>query len=297
MNNTSDPTGKSSSVVKIDLKIDNPAKIGVPVDVNTFTDADYAQHIRKLKQKLPSSEFQFLIQKPFVVIGDEELDRIRSRSKQTVKWAVDKLKAEYFKKDPKAILDVWLFKNKASYNKYNVELFGDKPTTPYGYYSPSNKSLVMNISTGGGTLVHEIVHPFIESNFEDCPSWFNEGLGSLYEQCSERNGRIMGSTNWRLAGLQRAIRNTNLMSFETLCKTTRSEFYGDTRGTNYAMARYLCYYLQEKGLLHKFYHQFHKNVATDPSGYETLQAVLGKPDMKAFQKQWEAYVTQLRFPN
>ena len=23
----------------------------------------------------------------------------------------------------------------------------------------------MNISTGGGTLVHEIVHPFIEANF------------------------------------------------------------------------------------------------------------------------------------
>ena len=49
----------------------------------------------------------------------------------------------------------------------------------------------MNISTGGGTLVHEIVHPFIQSNFPNCPSWFNEGLGSLYEQCRERNGKIV----------------------------------------------------------------------------------------------------------
>ena len=40
----------------------------------------------------------------------------------------------------------------------------------------------MNIATGGGTLVHEIVHPFMAANFEQCPSWFNEGLGSLYEQ-------------------------------------------------------------------------------------------------------------------
>ena len=35
----------------------------------------------------------------------------------------------------------------------------------------------MNISTGGGTLVHEIVHPFIEANFPACPPWLNEGLG------------------------------------------------------------------------------------------------------------------------
>ena len=31
-----------------------------------------------------------------------------------------------------------------------------------------------------------MVHPFVEANFPDCPAWFNEGLGSLYEQCAER---------------------------------------------------------------------------------------------------------------
>ena len=46
----------------------------------------------------------------------------------------------------------------------------------------------MNIATGGGTLVHEIVHPFVEANFPGCPTWFNEGLGSLYEQSAERKG-------------------------------------------------------------------------------------------------------------
>ena len=42
---------------------------------------------------------------------------------------------------------------------------------------------IMNIATGGGTLVHEIVHPYVEANFPGCPAWFNEGLGSLYEAC------------------------------------------------------------------------------------------------------------------
>jgi hypothetical protein len=59
----------------------------------------------------------------------------------------------------------------------------------------------MNIQTGGGTLVHEIVLPFMEANFPQCPPWFNEGLGSLYEASSERDGEIIGLLNWRLKGL------------------------------------------------------------------------------------------------
>ena len=40
--------------------------------------------------------------------------------------------------------------------------------------------VVLGTSTGGGTLVHEIVHPFMRANFPNCPSWFDEGLASLY---------------------------------------------------------------------------------------------------------------------
>ena len=107
----------------------------------------------------------------------------------------------------------------------------------------------MNISTGGGTLVHEIVHPFVAANFPNCPAWFNEGLGSLYEQSGEVEGEIHGFTNWRLPRLQEAIRKGKLASFKTLCHTTDTEFYEKDRGTNYAQARYLCYYLQQKDLL------------------------------------------------
>jgi hypothetical protein len=154
----------------------------------------------------------------------------------------------------------------------------------------------MNIATGGGTLVHEIVHPFMEANFPDCPAWFNEGLGSLYEQCGDRDGRIWGRTNWRLAGLQRAIRAGNIQSLETLCNTTSVEFYTDAHGINYAQARYLCYYLQEQGLLGRFYRKFRVNVTRDPSGYTTLQEILGRPDMAAFQERWQMFVLGLRFP-
>ena len=212
------------------------------------TAADYAQHVMRLKSRLPNKDFTILIEHPFVVVGDEKPLQVQQRASQTVRWATTRLKNSYFKKDPNQILDIWLFKDKTSYEANTLRLFGSKPSTPYGYYSSTEGALVMNIATGGGTLVHEIVHPFIESNFPDCPSWFNEGLGSLYEQSSSRDGRIVGLTNWRLAGLQRAIKNDSVPSFATLCSTTRNQFYREDPGTNYSQARYLCYYLQEKGL-------------------------------------------------
>ena len=259
-----------------------------------YTDADYAQHIRKLKNRLPNDDFKIVLQKPFVVVGDGGIESVKKTATGTVKWAVDKIKRDYFSEDPEHILDVWLFKDPASYQKHNVELFGEAPTTPYGFYSPSHRALVMDISTGGGTLVHEIVHPFMETNFGRCPSWFNEGLASLYEQSAERNGHIVGLTNWRLRGLQGTITSKRLPSFKDLCGTTTREFYNDA-GTNYAQARYLCYYLQERGLLIDYYHTFRKNSLTDPGGYETLKQILKRDDMNAFQNEWEEYVLKLRF--
>ena len=261
----------------------------------TFTDADFAQHIMKLKKKIPSDDFQVVIQAPFVVIGDESAELVQKRATGTVKWAVDRIKKVYFEKDPDAIIDIWLFKDKASYEKHCEQLFGSAPTTPYGYYSSTHQALVMNISTGGGTLVHEIVHPFIASNFPECPSWFNEGLASLYEQSSDKNGDIIGLTNWRLRGLQLAIEDERVPTFETLCGTTTHEFYREDPGTNYAQARYLCYYLQQRDLLAKYYHAFRKNVSVDPGGYQTLQAVLDRKDMDKFKQDWEKFVMDLRF--
>lgn len=276
------------------LVLDLKAKVEVQ-SKKGFTDADYAQHVMKLRKKLPDASFSIVVQKPFVVIGDEGERIVKQRSLHTIKWAVDLLKQDYFTKDPNAIIDVWLFKNKASYEKNCQALFNMRPGTPFGFYSSIHRALVMNISTGGGTLVHEIVHPFIESNFPSCPSWFNEGLASLYEQSGSRNGKIIGKTNWRLRGLQLAIESDRLGDFSTLCNTSRREFYDDGQGTNYAQARYLCYYLQERGLLRKYYHQFRKNSGSDPAGYETLKSVLGTQDMARFQQDWERYVLKLRF--
>ncbi len=284
---------KESTLIRMRLE-PGPLKQGaVAAD---YTAADYAQHVLALKQKLPAG-FHVVIQPPFVVIGDDSPTRVQASATRTVKWAVDRLKKAYFPKDPEEILDIWLFRNPESYRKHTKAIFNDEPTTPYGYFSHTHKALIMDISTGGGTLVHEIVHPFVAANFPACPSWLNEGLGSLYEQSGEdRLGRIIGRTNWRLAGLQKAIAEERVPSFKTLCSTTTMEFYTQDKGTNYGQARYLCYYLQQHGLLRKYYHAFYAAQREDPTGYNTLEKVLGRDDMEEFQQEWETYVMKLRFP-
>ena len=327
------------TVVRLRLE---PGRLADGRAASTLTDADYAQHIRQLKQELRQlrdkqvelkaqrdaeieaekekqklaetagevyepreltprtiAEFQIVLEKPFVVIGDDSIGSVRGHAQGTIRWAVDRLKRDYFSLDPDHVINIWLFKDKASYEQNTEDIFSRRPHTPFGYYSAWHKALVMNIETGGGTLVHEIVHPLVAANFPSCPAWLNEGLGSLYEQCQDRNGHIHGLTNWRLHGLHEYLQDEKykMPTFEELTGTSTREFYEEDPGTNYAQARYLLYYLQEQGLLVTYYHEFRRSAKDDPTGYATLCKVLGrtKEDMDAFQKEWAEYVLALRF--
>src|SRR5258706_5915441 len=207
----------------------------------------YEAHVLALQKRAPAG-FTILVERAFIVIGNEAPAIVRGRAENTIRWAVNRLKKVFFSRDPVEIIDIWLFKDDVSYKRYAKELFDDTPTTPFGYYSAEHHALIMNIETGGGTLVHEIVHPYMAANFPGCPAWFNEGMGSLFEQSEDRNGHIHGLTNWRLPRLQEAIRSNNIPSFEKLLSTTTIEFYGSGRehSHDYAQGRYLFYYLQEK---------------------------------------------------
>jgi len=132
----------------------------------------------------------------------------------------------------------------------------------------------------------------MHTNFPEAPPWLNEGLASLYERPAEDGGHIIGYVNWRLPALQRAIRAGTLPSFKTVFAMNENKFYNDD-DDHYAQSRYLCLYLQEKGLLREYVAQLMKNKNEDPTGYATLQKLLGHPDMAAFQRKWERWVAGL----
>jgi len=221
-------------------------------------------------------------------------DFCASFQEAVVRWTVAMLRRDFFSEDPTRIITIWLLGSAQSYRDWALALFGDVPTTPYGYYSAEDDALIMNIRTGGGTLVHEIVHPFVEANLPDCPAWVDEGLGSLFEQTGERDGQMVGLINWRLPGLQRAIEGNAVPAVSWLAAASDATFYGRGSGVHYAEARYLMYYLQEAGSLHRFVAEVGAHRDDDPSAYETLSRVLDEPDMVAFQQHWERWVSYLR---
>jgi hypothetical protein len=264
----------------------------------TFTDEAYAKHIKDLRARLAKlglGDLEIRIEDPFVVVGEGSAEQL-ARNAGTVRWAADILERDFFDKRPAIILDVFLFDTAETYERGVKKLTGEAPGTPFGFYSRTHRGLFMNIATGGGTLVHEIVHPYVEADFPDAPPWLNEGLGSLFEQSAERDGHIVGLTNWRLAGLQKAIAKGTVPSFKTLTAMDTDTFYGEASGTNYSQSRYLFYYMQEKGLLRDFYKAFRAARGKDPTGFATLVKALGEKNMADFQDRWQAYVAKLRFP-
>ena len=154
--------------------------------------------------------------------------------------------------------------------------------------------MVMNVATGLGTLVHEETHALLAPDFPNVPSWFNEGLASLYEQCSINDKTITGHENWRLPALQKAIKAGTLQPLKELADDP--DFYGDEHvGLNYAEARYLMFYLQEKGLLVRYYKTFRDAREEDTIGIKSLEKTIAPKKLEAFEKEWREWVMTLRF--
>ena len=262
--------------------------VTVPAPAGAAGDAELAERAEALERTWGKRGFTVLVEAPFVVIGDDPPDRVRDHARGLVRWSVRLLEKELFDERPEPVIEVWLFKDARSYRKHTWKIWKEKPTTPFGWYSPEHRALIMNIDTGGGTLVHEIVHPYVEADFPDAPAWLNEGLGSLYEGVTEKDGRIWGVPNWRLRGLKEGLRAGQVPSFATLFASTAAEFYDMDHG--YGQARYLCLWLQERGLLVDFYEKL--RAGGDPT--KTLEQLTGKK-LDAFQREWQPWVLGLRY--
>jgi hypothetical protein len=236
-----------------------------------------------------------VVRSPFVIAGDMTKARLDRWHRDTIAPAAEALANLYFDVPPSQPITVLLFTGEESYNRFAKQLYGDENVSVYGYYKPDKRTLVMNIATGGGTLVHELTHALMAFDFPDVPDWFNEGLASLYEQCQfgEKNGRrtIEGLVNWRLPKLQQSIRDEKLGSLESLF--TADDFRGRNVGLNYAQARYFCMYLQQQGLLADYYRAFRDNRKEDPQGVRAAEQVLGEA-WKAIDSDFRAWVLLLK---
>jgi hypothetical protein len=255
------------------------------------------QYVQWLKKVLPDEQFTVVAWPPFFVISNEEAEDVKIRTERTIDWAAKMLKKSFFKTEPLWTC-IWLFKNQESYKTCMEKWQGKKRSLPGGFFAENSNSMVMNISLGNGIIVHEMVHAYMHANFRKCPPWFNEGMASLYNRCNEESGEIHGHPDYSLLGLQTTILNNKILSFAKLLAMSRNEFYLERfRTDNYVQSRYLCYYLQQQGLLKKFYHDFSENHRDDPTGFKTLKNVVGYDDIQRFEKDWEKFILELSTPD
>ncbi len=234
-----------------------------------------AKATEKLTAELKADLPDFFITRigPWIVATDMDKSEAPRFTEYTIaKYAAD-IQRQLFTGTPRSEpVKVLLFKDKLSYETWNKQLYGTKPTTPYGYYSRRYKALVMNIATGGGTLLHEMVHAMAEADYGDIPAWLNEGLGSLFEASSRgRGNKVIGVTNWRLTGLLESLKAGTATKFKDLVGMSDEKFYGERSGQNYAAARYLMQYLQQNGKLEAFYGRVRDKKDADPQA--SLRAV------------------------
>jgi hypothetical protein len=228
-----------------------------------------------------------IVRTPFLIGGDLEEVELARYYDRTIGPAARAMAQAYFDTPPDKPITVLLFSGEQSYNRYAQQLYGDEGISVYGYYKPHLRTLVMNIGTGSGTLVHELTHALIAFDFPRVPAWFNEGLASLHEQCQIKPDEtgIDGLVNWRLQSLQKALASGKLRTLASLIGD--NDFRGNGESLNYAQARYFCLYLQEHDLLVTFYHRFRAGHARDPLGVQTAASLF--PD-----RSWETLDADFR---
>jgi len=243
------------------------------------------------ESKIKSEQLSTLISPPFVLVGDADRGVLQANLDGTIRSSSRALGAMYFKQQPTEPIVIFLFQTGDRYQRLSKDWFHVDDPPHYGYCR-SDGVMVMNISTGGGTLVHELVHALIKYDFPAAPTWFNEGLASLYEQSSLQPGKITGLKNWRLPALKQAITEQQLRALTEL--VADKDFYDkQLAGLNYAQARYLLMYLQEKKLLVKFYADFRDSAPQDASGIETLKKIIAPQTLEEFEKDWREWVEGL----
>jgi hypothetical protein len=260
----------------------------------TYPPKELAEACKKtaadLRGKLDKT-FSIEVSPPFVVAGNMGEPQLASYTDGSVVRPAQTMWKCYFRKRPQEPITILLFTDANSYGLWAKKLLGDDDVPHFGYFRRERRTMVMNIATGTGTLVHELTHALIDPDFPKVPDWFNEGLASLHEQCNVEADRVVGLVNWRLPALQKAVEDGKLRSLEDLL--TADDFYGEQKGLNYAQARYFCMYAQSKGLLEKFYVRLRDGGEGKRAGVDAVEAVFGKK-IGQVEKDYLAWVKALR---
>jgi hypothetical protein len=242
--------------------------------------ADRERRAREAKEELGPRAITTVVSDVFVVVGPPGWQGgAFEQSVSLMRNSMAGYLNNRFGKKPSEAISVYLFPEGKSYEAFCKKKYDAPCIAHYGFYQPSNRYMVMNIGLGLGTLTHEIVHPLVESDFPEAPTWINEGIASVFEApVITKPGEIHGVKNWRHPRLKRAMTNAaerDHARLDVLFGMQDTVFRGEGEDLHYAMARYVCQWLDERGKLWAFYQRWRDTVAVDPTGEKAFKDVVG----------------------
>jgi len=173
-----------------------------------------------------------------------------------------------------------------------------------GYTVHDDASVVARApDLGLGTAQHELFHLLARVNFGDIPTWFDEGVASVYEVSRRCGNSYYGVTNWRTKVVQRfglsQLRELVLRSggpFDDATEHRYSEDISPNAGRvarDMATARFFAVYLQELGKLGVVFASLRDRdpasaAAAGEGAVTLLEGALGK-SLAGVQKDFEKW--------
>jgi hypothetical protein len=201
-----------------------------------------------------------------------------------------------FTKRPDRAVSAFIFDAQGPFDAHCRALVGANPEPLLGAYSLKTRTICVNAGPGASTLVHEMVHPIIQTDFPHAPAWIDEAIASLYESpIFPKQGEIEGVTNWRLARLQHALDSAadkDKLRVDALFVMSDADFRGRDIDLHYAVARFFAQWLDARRALWPFYCGWRDGYTDDKSGEKAFRAAVGTMPAEV-NGEWIAWVRQL----
>jgi hypothetical protein len=242
--------------------------------------------------ELGETDWTVCVHPPFVLAGDfpaEELDQIYD---ETIAPAVRVLQIDYFDQEPAEPITILVTASEDAFRRMAGH-FGRTRRTEYsGLYYRAQRTILVNWQSGSGTVTHELTHALAHADFPTMPEWFDEGLASLHEEAelSAEGRHLLGRDNWRVRFLVEAEKRGCWKSVAQLLDQPFAD--PDVAALDYALARYLCLFLQERGLLPAYYRKCRSLSDSDPAGRTALVKLLQSNDLNDLDHEFHAWVLE-----
>lgn len=182
------------------------------------------------------------------------------------------------------------------YVDYCLKVHFRRPGLTLGYHLPYDKSVMVWLASGGGTLSHELIHALIEVDFPSAPGWLEEGIASLYEGA---DGAWQPIDNYRLYYLHSAGKRFNgLTPIRRLTALSKADFnHPQFARFHAASVRYFAFYLYRR---HQALADIYKKVRDMQS--RSVSAQIGvieatlERSVEEIQADWESWVQDRSVP-